>query len=203
MKPVSPGNPCPFLRALVAVGLLSDEVEPLGRLSATVARVAAAGDGRPRLPALAIRAIALVAAGLGPAQLARTGLGGLRLGALRGGPLDKRGAGSGILDARGEVVEAELARLDTFASDKESPDGTTERGLSLAELTRFMDANFARAAGRRRIVDRKLMDGEWPVLLQVLGRDGAEGRYLPVADVGRLFAERKLPRRMLDRLALP
>jgi hypothetical protein len=34
----------------------------------------------------------------------------------------------------------------------------------------MMDANFARAAGRRRRIDRRLMNGEWPILLQVMGK---------------------------------
>jgi hypothetical protein len=147
--------------------------------------------------------VALIAHGLGPGALLRTGLRGVRLDGLREGPLDKQGVSSRILGVSGEIAEAELRRLEGFASDKESPDGTTERGLDLAELTRFMDANWERAAGRRRLVDRKLMDGEWPVLLRVLGRDGADGRYLPVADVRRLFSERTLPPRMLDHLAPP
>ena len=53
---------------------------------------------------------------------------GLRLNALRDGPLDKHGAGSGILNAKGQVVKAELARLDSFAADKADPAGGQERG---------------------------------------------------------------------------
>jgi len=61
-------------------------------------------------------------------------------------------------------------------------------------------AGFERAAGRRRLVDRRLMDGEWPVLLKVMGKDGPDGRYLSVADVRSLFVDRRLPRRMLARV---
>jgi hypothetical protein len=200
-RDVSPDNPCPFLRALVAEGRLTDEAQPLGDVARAIAEVAQAGDGAPALPAAAILAIGLIAHGLGPLSVARTCLEGLRPGALRGGPLDKHGAGSGILDQAGGVDERELARLDEFASDQSVPRGRKERGLTLPDLRRYMDANFARAEGRRRLIDRALMDGEWPVLLKVMGKDGKNGRYLSVADVRALVLERRLPRRMTQRLA--
>jgi hypothetical protein len=66
----------------------------------------------------------------------------------------------------------------------------------------MMDANFERARGRRRRIDRAMMDAEWPVLLQVLGKRGQAGRYLSVADVRQLVAERRLPDRMARSLGL-
>jgi hypothetical protein len=200
-SPVSAGNPCPFLRALVAQGLLADGVEPLGKVTSTIVAVARAGEGRPALPAAAIWAIALIAHGLSPLTMARTKREGLRLSGLRDGPLDKHGAGSGILDANGRVVARELARLDEFASEQIGRSGQSERGLTLAQIRRYMDANFERAEGRRRALDRKLMDGEWPVLLKVMGRDGSGGRYLSVADVRTLVVDRALPKRMTQALA--
>lgn len=197
--PVSGNNPCPFLRALVADGLLADHREPIGRVADVVAEVAARGEGSPRLPRAAIAAIALVANGLGPMTLLRTRLHGVQLDGLRGGPLDKRGVGSGILDARGLVDAAELARLGEFAVPCRSAAGRTEPGLRLPQLKRFMDANFARAAGRRRLVDRALMDGEWPVLLKVMGRAGPQGRYLRLKDVQALFTQRRLPQHLRGR----
>lgn len=197
---VSPNNPCPFLRALVAQGLLADDVASLGTVTSTIAEVANAGDGQPALPAAAIRAIALLANGLTPLQMARNGFGGLRLNELRNGPLDKKGAGSRILDATAKVSAKELARLAEFASEKTDVDGRTEPGLDLEELQRMMDANFERAAGNRRSIDRKLMDGEWPILLKVMGKQGKTGRYLSLKEVGELFVERRLPERMSRRL---
>jgi hypothetical protein len=44
------------------------------------------------------------------------------------------------------------------------------------------------------------MNGEWPILLRVLGKQGKSGRYLSVADVRRLSVERQLPERMIGRL---
>lgn len=198
---VSPNNPCPFLRALVVQGLLADDVVSLGTVTSTIVKVANAGDGQPELPAAAIRAIALVANGLTPLQMARNGFGGLRLDELRNGPLDKKGAGSRILDAKAKVDPKELARLEEFASEKTDADDHTEPGLDLGELQRMMDANFERAAGRRRSIDRKLMDGEWPILLKVMGKQGRTGRYLSLKEVGELFVERRLPERMSSRLA--
>lgn len=198
---VSAGNPCPFLRALVAEGHLADDVEPLDSLTRTVVRVAAAGDGTPSLPGPAVRLIAMIAGGVSPLQQLSAVRHGVRLDRLRGGPLDKKGAGSGILDQQAHVVESELERLAGFGSEKSRPDGTIEPGLDQAEITRYMDANFERTRGHRRRIDRRLMNGEWPVLLRVMGRDGATGRYLAVDDVRRLIVDRRLPQRMMDRLS--
>lgn len=199
-KQVSPNNPCPFLRALVAEGMLDDDGASIGTVTETIVRVGEAGEGRPRLPAAAIRAIALAANGLGPMALLRNARQGLRLNALRNGPLDKKGAGSGILDATAAVDPAQLERLDGFAGDKVGADGGVERGLDAKDLERMMDANFERAEGRRRRIDRRLMNGEWPILLKVMGKPGAGGRYLSVAELRDLFLERRLPERMMSRL---
>jgi hypothetical protein len=199
--PVSGNNPCPFLRALVSAGTLSDDREPLEKVAAAVATTAMAGDGHPALPRNAIWAIALVANGLDPLSLIDTRLHGLRLNELRGGPLDKKGAGSGILGAHGVVVAKQLARLRGFATTKVNDDGSSEPGLGMPELRAYMDANFERAKGRRRCIDRTLMIGEWPVLLKVMGKQGPAGRYLSFEDVVELFTNRRLPERMNQRLA--
>jgi hypothetical protein len=198
---VSPNNPCPFLRALVSAGMLPDDVVSLGEVTDVITRVSKSGDGQPNLPGAAIRAIAVAANGLSPFQLVRNAKGGVHLNALRNGPLDKKGAGSGILDTNANVVKAELDRLDEFASDHASASGKNERGLDLKELVHMMNENFKRAEGRRRVIDRFLMDGEWPILLKVMGKDGKDGRYLSVADVRQFFIERKLPERMMTQLA--
>ena len=74
-----------------------------------------AGDGRPVLPRKAIFAIGSVANGLGPLSLLDTQWHGLKLNALRGGPLDKQGAGSRILNARAAIDAQEVSRLRSFA----------------------------------------------------------------------------------------
>lgn len=198
---VSANNPCPFLRALVAMGRLADDREPLAKVAAVVAATALAGDGRPVLPNTAIYAIASVANGWGPLSLFNTQRHGLKLNALRGGPLDKKGVGSGILNARGAIDAKEVSRLRGFANEKQSVDGTSELGLGLDELRAYMDANFARAAGRRRAIDRTLMVGEWPVLLRVMGKEGPAGRYLGLEDVIDLFKNKRFPERMNKRLS--
>ncbi len=198
---VSSNNPCPFLRALVSEGLLPDDVASLGQVTDVITRVAKTGDGQPNLPGAAIRAIAAGANGLNPLQVVRNAKDSVQLNALRNGPLDKKGAGSGILDTEANVVKAKLDRLDEFASEKLSASGESERGLDLSELVHMMNENFKRAAGRRRVIDRFLMDGEWPILLKVMGKSGKNGRYLSVDEVRQLFLKRKLPERMVSQLA--
>jgi hypothetical protein len=199
-NPVSIGNPCPFLRALVAQGMIDDSFQPVGRLSETICAIARVSDGGKPLPFVLVALIALLANGLSPMQIARNARTGVHVSGLRGGPLDKRGAGSRVIAADGTVDEAELERLASFGSAKTDSAGHTEIGLDAAEIKRFMDANWTRAAGRRRAVDRKLMDGEWPVLLEVLGKQGASGRYLALDDIRRLVVDRALPERIASRL---
>ena len=199
MDPVA-GNPCPFLRALAREGAISATREPL----ATVADVITDAVGEP-LEARRIRrtiyAIAMIGNGLSPRQLLRSLRLGLRAAELRGGPLDKRGAGSRIIDQHGAIEPAQLDRLDQFAADfVERGTDRAERGLGAAQLTRMMDANFARAEGARRRIDRKLMDGEWPVLLRVLGKPSEAGPYLSLAEVRTLFLEQQLPARIVARI---
>jgi len=184
----------------VSTGKLADGREPLAKVAAVVAATARVGDGRPVLARKAIFAIGSVANGLSPMTLLDTQWHGLKLNALRGGPLDKQGVGSGILDARGAIDAKEVARLRGFAKEKQNDDGSSELGLGLSELRAYMDANFARAAGRRRTIDRTLMIGEWPVLLKVMGKEGAGGRYLGLQDVIDLFKTRSFPQRMNKRL---
>jgi hypothetical protein len=63
-----------------------------------------------------------------------------------------------------------------------------------------MDANFERAKATRRWIDRQLMNGEWPVLLNIMGKGKSKERYLSVAEVRTLFVERRLPERIAARL---
>lgn len=197
---VSPNNPCPFLRSLVAEGLLSDRTATIGDATRVIEDVAATGEGSPEIPSLAIRLIALLANGLGPGAILDNGLHGLKLNKLRNGPFDKKGVGSGILDAKGRVVVPELDRLKAFASLKTKSDGGSELGLDAEELKSMMDANYERAGSRRRLIDRQLMNGEWPTLLEVMGKQGKAGRYLSLREVRMLFLKRKLPARMTRKL---
>ena len=197
---VSPSNPCPFLRALVSDGILDNTVSTIGDATAAIERVAASGEGSPNLPALAIGLIAVLANGLGPATVLHSAIDGVKLNALRNGPFDKKGAGSRILTSRGMVSETQLERLKQFASRKTPVHGTAELGLDAAELQAMMDANFERAAGHRRLLDRTIMEGEWPILLEVMGKQGRKGRYLSLKEIRTLFVERQLPERMLKRL---
>jgi hypothetical protein len=199
-RKVSPNNPCPFLRALVAQGLLDNRVATIGQATEVIERVAATGEGNPSLPSLAVRLIAVLSNGLSPGTVLETGLQGVRLSKLRNGPFDKKGAGSRILDSKAQVNSAQLDRLKEFASLKVSGTGTKELGLDAKELEIMMDANYERAGDRRRLIDRQLMNGEWPVLLQVMGKQGRDGRYLSLREIKALFANRRLPSRMTRKL---
>ena len=198
--PVSPDNPCPFLRALVAGGHLSGHVETLSTITETVVAASRGNPPATALPAPVVYLIAMIANGLCPARLVRSVRHGAQLDALRGGPLDKRGAGSRVLDATGRIDAAELARLDQFAADKLDAAGVSERGLGIEQVRIMMDANFARAAGKRRRIDRRLMEGEWPILLRVMGKTSTAGRYLSLSELHTLFVERRLPQRITQRL---
>lgn len=64
----------------------------------------------------------------------------------------------------------------------------------------MMDDNFERVKDFRRNIDRKLMDGEWPVLLKVMGKDHGANRYLSIKELRDLFEENCFPDRILNRL---
>ena len=97
--------------------------------------------------------------------------------------------------------EAELARFASFGKDRPDPCGGTERGLTKSEIVTYMDANFERGKGHRRRIDRKLMNGEWPVCCNIMGKGEGDTRYLSVAEVRTLFVDRRLPDRINARLA--
>ena len=200
--PVSPNNPCPFLRGLVAGGYVGGHIVPLSKLTGTIESATGKKGLQERIAGMKIYAVALIANGLSLLSLLRSWWSGPVLDELRNGPLDKHGAGSQILEVNGEVDETEIARLAEFGSDYKSPDGI-ECGLNAKQITAYMGANFARAKGHRRWVDRLLMNGEWPVLLDIMGKGEGDNRYLSVAEVRTLFVERKFPERISARLAQP
>ena len=201
--PVSPNNPCPFLRGLVANGYVGGHVVPLPKLTGKIESASGTTGLKEKFVGLETYGVALIANGLSPLRLLKSWWSGAVLDELRNGPLDKRGAGSRILEVNGEVDESEIARLAEFGSDYANPDGGAERGLNSRQITTYMNANFERAKGHRRPIDRMLMNGEWPVLLNILGKGEGDNRYLSVAEVRTLFVERKFPARIVARLAQP
>ena len=202
--PVSPNNPCPFLRGLVAGEYVGGHVVPLPKLTATIESATGAKGLKKRMVGSEIYLVALIANGLSPLRLLKSWWSGAVLDQLRNGPLDKHGAGSRILDVDGEVDESEITRLAGFGSDYTDPfEGGSERGLNAQQITTYMNANFARAEGHRRPIDRLLMNGEWPVLLNIMGKGEGDDRYLSVAEVRTLFVERLFPQRIVMRLKQP
>src|SRR3982074_3071271 len=126
---VSPDNPCPFLRALVADGFIDGHLVALSKLSKTVEAASGEKGLQERLAGLKTYLVALIANGLSPLRLLRSWRSGAELDALRDGPLDKHGSGSRILDATGEGNEAELARPAEFGKDQPDLAGGFEPGL--------------------------------------------------------------------------
>jgi hypothetical protein len=189
------------LRALVAADFIDGHVVPLSKLSKTVEAASGEKGLQQKLAGLKTYLVALIANGFSLSRLLRSWWSGAELDALRDGPLDKHGVGSRILDKTAQANEIELARLAQFGKDRPDPSGAVERGLTAEEIKAYMDANFERAKDNRRWYDRRLMEGEWPVLLHIMGKGDGDQRYLSVAEVRTLFMERRLPERIAERLA--
>ncbi|MFB6414845.1 MULTISPECIES: di-heme-cytochrome C peroxidase [Bradyrhizobium] len=198
--PVSPNNPCPFLRGLVGEGFVDGGTVPLNTLSQTIAN-ATGETGLKKVSArIQVRGVALIANGI--KHILKSIWSGAQLDALRGGPLDKRGAGSRILGVDGKVNEGEIARLASFGRTYTDPNtGSSEPGLNAAEIKTFMQDNIKRAGSAARWYYPLLMKFEWPVLLKIIGKGKpGEERYLSVADVRTLFEQRQLPDRINQRI---
>jgi hypothetical protein len=196
---VSPNNPCPFLRALVANGYVGGHVVPLSKIAETIAL--ASGE-------VNVSKIKVWMETFGVAQMAngnplKSFIFGAVLDELRDGPLDKHGAGSRILDVEAHVHEDEITRLASFGKDRPDGAGGMERGLDAKEIDTYMAANLERAGNAARFYYPILMKGEWPVLLNILGKGEGDERYLSVAEVRTLFVERRLPDRIVARLPKP
>ena len=198
--PVSPNNPCPFLRALVANGYVGGHAVPLSQLAEVIGLASGETGSAQNEVRLKTRMVAGIANGLGPLSLLKSATSGAVLDELRDGPLDKHGGGSRILDVDAKVHEDEIARLAGFGKDRKDPSGGTERGLTAKEIDTFMKANLKRDGDAARWYYPMLMKGEWPVLLKILGKGQGEERYLSVAEVRTLFVEKRLPERITARL---
>jgi hypothetical protein len=194
---VSPNNPCPFLRALVANGYVGGHIVPLPELCRLIE--AASGEHGTAKTMVGVKTylVALGANGFGPLRLIQSASSGAILDELRNGPLDKHGAGSRILDVTAQVREEQIERLAGFGKDCRDPAGGSERGLTAKEIATFMAANFERAGDAAKFYYPLLMKGEWPVLLNIMGKGEGDARYLSVAEVRTLFVERRFPARIV------
>jgi hypothetical protein len=195
---VSPNNPCPFLRGLVGEGFVDGGTVPLGTLSKTIANASGEKGPKKTLARIETRGVALIANGA--RHLLKSLWSGAQLDALRGGPLDKRGAGSRILSVEGHVNEDEIARLASFGRNYTDPSGGVEPGLDASEIETFMRDNLKRAGDAARWYYPLLMKFEWPILLKIMGKGEGESRHLSVAEVRTLFTERKFPQRIEQRI---
>jgi hypothetical protein len=188
------------LRAVVAAGYIDGHRQPLAGIDRVVVEaINPKSPGRSVVRA-ATFLVATVGNGLKLSRIVNNILYGFAPDELREGPIDKRGAGSRILNHHGKVNEEELARLDQYAVDQVSASGESERGLGASQIDAMMKANYQRAKGSRRRVDRLLMQGEWPILLRVMGVPGANGEFLSLREIRTLFVSRSLPTRVLERL---
>ena len=142
--PVSPNNPCPFLRALVANGYVGGHVVPLSQISEMVGLASGETGSAQNQVRLKTKMVAVIANGLGPLSVLKSATSGAVLDELRDGPLDKHGGGSRILDVDAKVHEDEIARLAGFGKDRNDPAGGVERGLTAKEIDTFMKANLKR-----------------------------------------------------------
>jgi hypothetical protein len=196
---VSPNNPCPFLRALVANGYVGGHIVPLGTLTEDIGM--ASGKTGVKLIGAKVAAygIAMIANG----HPLRSATSGAILDELRNGPLDKHGAGSRILDVDANVHLDQIERFASFGQEYPNPDGGTERGLNAKQIETFMADNLKRAGDEARWTYPIMMKGEWPILLDILGKGEGDARYLSVAEVRTLFVERRFPDRIVARLQQP
>lgn len=201
--PVSPNNPCPFLRALVANGYVGGHVVPLPQLAEMIGLASRKTGFAKKKVHIETWMVAVIANGLGPARVFKSATSGAVLDELRNGPLDKHGGGSRILDADAKVHEEQIERLASFGKDCKDPAGGIEIGLTAKEIEVFMADNIKRDGDAARWYFPILMKGEWPVLLNILGKGEGEARYLSVAEVRTLFVERRLPERITARLPKP
>lgn len=202
---VSAGNPCPFLRGLVAQGLLPDGQATSREIIDAVHKIQKL-NGSPNIPGLAtgLKAVVAIGNGLNPRQVVHNIRQGVHLDQLRYGPLYKNGVHSGVLNEQGQIDAVQLARLDQFASPKVSRDGQQELGFNQQELDAMMDANVERATPeQRRHYYRKMMDFEFPVLLKIMGKQGQAEPYLGLDDVKRLFVEGRFPHAIQQQLDQP
>ncbi|UPJ51054.1 hypothetical protein IVB30_06750 [Bradyrhizobium sp. 200] len=201
--PVSPNNPCPFLRSLVANGYVGGHVVPLSQLTEIIGLASGETGSAQKNVRMKTWMVAVIANGLGPLRVWKSATSGAVLDELRNGPLDKHGGGSRILDADAKVHEDQIERLTSFGKDCKDPSGGIERGLTAKEIDAFMADNIKRDGDAAHWYYPILMKGEWPVLLKILGKGEGEARYLSVAEVRTLFVERRLPERITARLPKP
>ncbi len=200
---VSPNNPCPFLRALVANGYVGGHIVPLPKLSDTIGKASGEAGAKEIMVQMETWMVAVGANGIGPLRVLTSATSGAVLDELRNGPLDKRGAGSRILNVDAQVQEDEITRLGTFGKERPDGAGGMELGLNAKEIETFMAANLTRAGDAARWYYPMLMKGEWPVLLNILGKGQGDERYLSVAEVRTLFVEKRFPDRIVARLPSP
>ena len=104
-----------------------------------------------------------------------------------------------------QVHEDQIERLAGFGKDRKDPAGGIERGLNAQEIKTFMTANLKRDGDAARWYYPILMKGEWPVLLNILGKgEGERSATSASPRSATLFVEpREFPERITATAAEP
>ena len=198
---VSPDNPCPFLRALVANGYVGGHVVPLPKLAETIGR--ASGKAGLDESVVELKTWMVAVGANGPFHIMKSAISGAVLDELRNGPLDKHGAGSRILGVDAHVHEDEITRLGTFGKDRPDGAGGTELGLNAKEIETYMAANMKRAGAEARFYYPIADEGRMAGPARHLGQ-GRRRRALSQRRRGQDAVRREtFPDRIVARLAKP
>lgn len=200
--PRYPGTPCPWLRSAMnpensaATGLPPLEA---GQTSLVNVYEQVRAQGGSRQLGVVASGIALIANGFNPVRLLRNLLTlSFDPTKLTGGPVDKPGGDTGILQDLGDGTFSQTLfdrMFDRFSKTYTREDGTTERGLSRAALKQVIDANHAERKGT--LITHVIALGELPPALGLYGHtDAITGeKYLSEKDLLGLFRDMKFPDR--------
>jgi len=101
--------------------------------------------------------------------------------------------GLGLLFAVVYVVAVLAVGYSWWSLVSEKSRLIAENDRTAKEIDTFMKANLKRDGDAAHWYYPMLMKGEWPVLLDILGKGEGDARYLSVAEVRTLFVERRLP----------
>ena len=199
---VSANNPCPFLRALVANGTVGGHIVPLSKLRDVIEAASGKQGAEKTKAGIATYLIALIANGFAHVPRQRR---------VRGRSLTSCATARSTSTAPDRASSAWMRRCIWTRSTVSRPSATTAKihpaAPSVACRRRRSTPSWRQTSSvpgiRRNGPTRYMMKGEWPVLLDILGKGEGDARYLSVAEVRTLFVDRRLPDRIAARLPKP
>jgi hypothetical protein len=199
-------NPCPFQRAIMAMGAMPYGKVPLGLLY-TIVKTAARQDAdgfigkmKAALAAetLATGSVALAILANGPQHVGvNLSTWSYRSDMLAGGPFDKPTMDTRVIQrlGPGTFSATDLARFDQFAKDY-TPVGsdTKERGMSSADFDKMFQANREDPARKGDDTQLKMAKGERDAEFGVLARRSKEGPdYISLTALEHFYRDLELP----------